>query len=287
MRTVAVVDDATVIRESLPALMPGLRFAGGWSTIEAMLAARPVADALVLDLHLSNASQPDVRQGVAAIRAAVAAGYRVCVFSQEERRFVLAACLAAGASGVVSKSAPTARAEEVITAVADGEVVVPPSVIGLVEVLVRRNSLTILSERQRQVLAGRARGLTYAEMSTQAPPVGVNPARLLGRGEPQRLGALPAGRARRASSTRWGSARRPARVLAGSRRAYRGRCGTPCRGADGAGGGRAPGRTVVAPASDEVSGRHTGCHVTATPGGFCSRSADRHGAGVPDGVDHL
>ena len=167
MRTVAVVDDATVIRESLPALMPRLAFAGGWSTIEAMLAARPVADALVLDLHLSNASQPDVRQGVAAIRAAVAAGYRVCVFSQEERRFVLAACLAAGASGVVSKSAPTARAEEVITAVAEGEVVVPPSVIGLVEVLVRRNSLTILSERQRQVLAGRARGLTYAEMSTQ------------------------------------------------------------------------------------------------------------------------
>ena len=167
MRTVAVVDDATVIRESLPALMPRLGFAGGWSTIEEMLAARPIADALVLDLHLSNASQPDVRQGVAAIRAAVSAGYRVCVFSQEERRFVLAACLAAGASGVVSKSAPTARAEEVITAVAEGEVVVPPSVIGLVEVLVRRNSLTILSERQRQVLAGRARGLTYAEMSSQ------------------------------------------------------------------------------------------------------------------------
>lgn len=44
---------------------------------------------------------------------------------------------------------------------------IPQGLIGLVEVLVRRNSLTILSERQRQVLAGRARGFTYAEMGEQ------------------------------------------------------------------------------------------------------------------------
>lgn len=165
MINVAVVDDATVIRESLPALMPDLTFTGSYATVEALLAAKPAADVVVLDLHLSNASQPDVRQGVAAIRATTAAGYRVCVFSQEERRFVLAACLAAGASGVVAKSSSTTQTEEAIRAVAAGEVIVPPTVIGLVEVLVRRNSLTILSERQRNVLSGRARGLTYAEMA--------------------------------------------------------------------------------------------------------------------------
>lgn len=162
---VVVVDDATVIRESLPALLPALSFTGSFANVEAMLRARPEADVVVLDLHLSNSGQPGARQGVAAIRAVTDAGYRVCVFSQEERRFVLAACLAAGAHGLVSKAAPTSRLEESLREVAAGEVVIPPAVIGLVEVLVRRNSLTILSDRQRHVLSGRARGLTYAEMS--------------------------------------------------------------------------------------------------------------------------
>ena len=62
------------------------------------------------------------------------AGYRVCVFSQEERRFVLAACLAAGAHGLVSKAASTPRLEEALREVAAGQVVIPPAVIGLVEV---------------------------------------------------------------------------------------------------------------------------------------------------------
>ena len=37
-------------------------------------------------------------------------------------------------------------------AVAGGELVVPPSVTGLIEVLVRRGTLTVLSPRQREVL---------------------------------------------------------------------------------------------------------------------------------------
>jgi DNA-binding NarL/FixJ family response regulator len=162
-----VVDDATVIRESFAVLMPQFEVVGTFPTVERLLHARPDADVVVLDLHLANSAQPDSRQGVAAVRAAVGAGYRVCAYSQEERRFVLAATLAAGARGVVSKAEPLAVAQEAIAAVAAGEVVIPQGLIGLVEVLVRRNSLTILSERQRQVLAGRARGFTYAELATQ------------------------------------------------------------------------------------------------------------------------
>ncbi|MCM3555611.1 DNA-binding response regulator [Janibacter melonis] len=158
-----VVDDATVIRESMPALMPGIDFVGQYSRVETLLEDRPVADVVVLDLHLVNSTQPSARQGVAAVRMLVDAGYRVCVYSQEERRFVLAA----GATGIVSKSAPTAEAQEAFVDAAAGRVVVPQAIIGLIEVLVRRKSLTILSQRQRQVLAGRARGLTYAELSTQ------------------------------------------------------------------------------------------------------------------------
>lgn len=165
--TAVVVDDATVIRESVPLLMTEIDVVGRYAGVEQMLDDLPEADVVILDLHLSNASQPDVRQGIAAVRAVVAAGYRVCVFTQEERRFVLAACLAAGASGVIAKSAGTAETQEAFTAVAGGEVVMPQALIGLVEVLVRRNNLTILSERQRQVLSGRARGFTYAELGEQ------------------------------------------------------------------------------------------------------------------------
>ncbi|WP_203337577.1 response regulator transcription factor [Nocardioides limicola] len=161
------VDDSTVIRESLPLLMPEIRFVGRYATVERLLVERPTADLAVLDLHLVNERQPSVRQGLAAVRAVVAAGYRVCVYSQEERRFVLAACIAAGAGGIVAKSAPLAEVQESFRDVAAGRVVVPQSIISLMEILVRRNCITIIGERQRQVLAARARGLTYAEMSTK------------------------------------------------------------------------------------------------------------------------
>lgn len=162
-----VVDDAAVIREALPGLIPAIRFVGAYQRVEQALAAQHDADLMILDLHLANDRQPSVRQGVAAIRAAAGAGYRVCVFSQEERPFVLAACVAAGAAGVVSKAAPIAEARTAFAEVCDGQVVIPPALFGLVEMLVRRNSLTVLGPRQRDVLAGRARGLTYAEMASQ------------------------------------------------------------------------------------------------------------------------
>lgn len=161
----SVVDDATALRESLPALLPALTFVSRHKSVEELLAARPEAEVVVLDLHLANSVQPHADQGTSAIRRVVDAGHRVCVYTQEERRFVLAACVAAGATGVVSKASSLAQTEAAFLAVAGGELVVPPAVTGLIEVLVRRGTLTVLSPRQREVLAGRARGLTYAEMA--------------------------------------------------------------------------------------------------------------------------
>ncbi|MDI1465391.1 LuxR C-terminal-related transcriptional regulator [Catellatospora sp. KI3] len=165
---VAVVDDSPLIRESVGLLMPGLEVAAAVSTVEELVRRRPAADLVILDLHLANLEQqPDVRQGIAAIRAATGCGYRVCVYSQEERRFVLAACLAAGAGGIVSKALPTRRAEELFVEVAAGGTVMPQAVVGILEVLVRRDCITLLSERQRQLLRGRARGLSYAQVAKQ------------------------------------------------------------------------------------------------------------------------
>ncbi|MEU8075028.1 DNA-binding response regulator [Catellatospora citrea] len=166
--TVAVVEDTSLIRDSFGLLMPGLDVVAAVPTVEELVRRRPVVDLIVLDLHLANLEQqPDVRQGVAAIRALTGCGYRVCVYSQEERRFVLAACLAAGASGVVSKALPTLRAEQLFLEVAAGGTVVPQPVVGILEVLVRRDCITLLSERQRQLLHGRARGLSYAQVAKQ------------------------------------------------------------------------------------------------------------------------
>lgn len=164
---VAVVDDASLIRESVGLLMPGLEVITAVANVEELLRRRPEVDLVLLDLHLANLEQqPDVRQGIAAIRALTGV-HRVCVYSQEERRFVLAACIAAGAAGVVSKALPTGRAEQLILEVAAGGTAVPQSVIGILEVLVRRNCITLLSERQRQLLHGRARGLTYAQLAKE------------------------------------------------------------------------------------------------------------------------
>ena len=163
--TAILVEDTTAIRLGLPDLLPGITFVATYTRIEDALRERPAADVAVLDLHLANSRQQDAVQGVAAVCDLVAAGYQVCLYTQEERRFVLAACLAAGARGLVGKSAPLPEAAATIAEVAAGRVVIPQSLIALSELLVRRGSLTILSPRQRQVLAGRARGQSYAEMS--------------------------------------------------------------------------------------------------------------------------
>lgn len=164
---VAVVEDAALMRDSFSLLMPGLDVVAAVSSVEELMDRRPVVDVVLLDLHLANVEQPDVRQGIAAIRALTGCGYRVCVYSQEERRFVLAACIAAGASGVVSKALPTGRAQQLFLEVTSGGTVMPQAVVGILEVLVRRDCITLLSERQRQVLHGRARGLSYAQIAKQ------------------------------------------------------------------------------------------------------------------------
>ncbi len=164
----AVVDDASLIRESIGLLMPGLDVVAAVATVEELVRRAPAVDVVLLDLHLANLEQqPDVRQGIAAIRTLTRQGYRVCVYSQEERRFVLAACLAAGASGIVSKALPRDRAEQLFLDVAAGGTVVPQPVVGILEVLVRRDCITLLSERQRQILHGRARGLSYAQVARE------------------------------------------------------------------------------------------------------------------------
>lgn len=164
---VALVEDIAALRTALPVLLPDLDFVAVHPDAEALLAEPVAADLVLLDLRLANHAQPGVAQGLEVVRLVVAAGHRVCLYSQEERRFVLAACVAAGASGLVAKSDPLPVVADVVARVLAGEVVLPAPVVALAEVLVRRGNLRLLSHRQRQLLAGRARGRTYAEIGAE------------------------------------------------------------------------------------------------------------------------
>ncbi|MGL4743241.1 MAG: DNA-binding response regulator [Dermatophilaceae bacterium] len=161
----ALVEDVAALRLALPLLLPGLDVVVAVDRVEQLLADRWEVDVVILDLHLTNASQPGVMQGLEAVRRVVEAGYVTCLYTQEERRLVLAACIAAGARGVAAKAAPPESVEYAVQRVLAGEVVMPAPLVGLVEVLARRGTLTILGRRQRELLHGRARGLTYTEIA--------------------------------------------------------------------------------------------------------------------------
>ncbi len=162
---VVVIDDSTLAREAFGFVHRGLEVVGAWPTIEPLLDQRPIADLVVLDLHLAVEDRPDTPQGTRAIRAVRAAGYRICLYSDEGRPLVLAQCLQAGAQALVRKSAPRERAEADFVRAATGESVLPPSLLGIAELLERRGALPELTERQRQVLSARARGERWAAIA--------------------------------------------------------------------------------------------------------------------------
>jgi DNA-binding NarL/FixJ family response regulator len=162
---VAVVDDDTIVREGLAALLPHHRVIVACTTVEQLLAESPNVDLVILDLNLNGRGAIGGRHGAAAVESAREAGYRVLIYTNEHRRIVLAGCLAAGAQGIVHKTEPLDALAAAATAVASDEVVITPALVGLAEVVERRGELPSLSTRQRQVLAGRARGETFRRIA--------------------------------------------------------------------------------------------------------------------------
>jgi DNA-binding NarL/FixJ family response regulator len=155
--TVAIIDDDTVIRQGLPLLLPELRDPLTYGDVETFLADQPVVDVVLQDLVLTGTGRGRPLQGVAAIRR-TAPDYRVLIYTNERRREALAGCLAAGARGVVHKAESLTALRNAITAVAQGEVVITPALVGLAEVVERRGSLPALTSRQQAILSARARG---------------------------------------------------------------------------------------------------------------------------------
>ncbi|MFJ5231115.1 response regulator [Kitasatospora sp. NPDC088391] len=162
---VAAVDDDTVIRRGLPVLLERTEVVGAYADVGEFLAADARVDVVLLDLVLTGTGRPEVLQGAAAIRAVVAAGHRVLIYTNERRQAVLVACLAAGASGVVHKAEPLPALEDAVHEVAAGRVVITQALVGLAELAERRGELPSLSARQRQVLSARARGEQFQSVA--------------------------------------------------------------------------------------------------------------------------
>ncbi len=92
----AVVDDDTVMRQGLQLLMApyGMQIQP-FADVPALLRAQPDVDVVLLDLDLSRTGSGGVLQG----RHAVAAHWPVLIYTNQRRRLVLAACLAAPVHG--------------------------------------------------------------------------------------------------------------------------------------------------------------------------------------------
>jgi two-component system nitrate/nitrite response regulator NarL len=160
------VDDDTIMRDGLALLVPSLEVVATFATAEAFLAARPAVQVVLLDLKLAGTgSAAGGLYGVRAVEAVAAAGYRVLVYTNERRRAVLAGCLAAGGRGVVHKAEPLQALAAAAAEVAAGRIVITQALTGLAEVADRRGRLPGLSPRERQILAGRARGESFRSIA--------------------------------------------------------------------------------------------------------------------------
>lgn len=165
--TVAIVDDATVIRSSFPFLMPELDVVASFTTASQLLDSGIEVDLVVLEVQHSEKNPDEVRAGVTALRAAVAAGHRVCVYTQEHRPFVHAACLASGAQGIVSKAQPLPTAQQAFLAAARGATITPTDLIQAYDLLPANRQLAIFNGRERAVLNARARHLAFNEIAAR------------------------------------------------------------------------------------------------------------------------
>ncbi|MGW4695062.1 LuxR C-terminal-related transcriptional regulator [Kitasatospora cineracea] len=157
----AVVDDDTVIREGLPYLLRELRVVLAVSSVEELLMVRPAADVVLLGLVLTGTGRTEVRQGAAAVEA----GHRVLIYTNERRREVLVGCMAAGARGVVHKAEPLPALAGAVAEVAADRVVITQALVGLAELAERRCGLMSLTVRQREVLSARARGEAFRSIA--------------------------------------------------------------------------------------------------------------------------
>lgn len=168
---VVVVDDHPFFRDGL---IRGLRETGylqvvgeagsGREGLEVIALERP--DVAVLDYQM-----PDLT-GLEVVRAVLRQGLptRTLILSAVTDSAIVFRALEEGAQGYLSKEARRSEIVDAVRRVGQGQTVVPPELTaGLADQIRLRATSTgpVLSEREQQVLAGFARGLSIPELAAE------------------------------------------------------------------------------------------------------------------------
>jgi len=169
--TAVVVDDHPFFRDGI---VRGLTMSGrvkvlgdagdGRAGLELIRAEAP--DVAVVDYQM-----PDL-DGLDVVRAVVRDGLptAVLLLSAITDSAVVFAALEAGARGYLAKDASRADVVSAVEQVARGRTVVPPDLAGALADQIRLRATTdapVLSERERQVLDGFARGLSIPQVAAE------------------------------------------------------------------------------------------------------------------------
>jgi DNA-binding NarL/FixJ family response regulator len=174
---VAIADDQGLVRAGFRMIIssePDMEIAGeagdGQAAID--LVRREQPDVVLMDIRMPRVD------GLAATRAITGPGSkaRVVILTTYELDEYVFDALAAGASAFLLKAAPPEDLIRAIRVVASGEALLAPSVTKrLIEEFAKRpkpaarmvKQLELLTERERDVLAELARGLTNAEIAAR------------------------------------------------------------------------------------------------------------------------
>jgi DNA-binding NarL/FixJ family response regulator len=180
MIRVAVVDDQALLRAGFGVLLESATdidivgsAANGAEAIDLVLRTQP--DVVLMDIRMP------VMDGLEATRRILAddrcVGVRVLILTTFDLDEYVFAALRAGASGFMLKDTPPAELLAGVRLVATGEALLSPSITKhLIETFIRRSAETVeaqssamdvLTDRERDVLALVARGLSNAEIGSE------------------------------------------------------------------------------------------------------------------------